>query len=75
MKHYIPYMIAALIGFFICPVSCLLSGVYYYEFGWIEPFMALFFTVLTWCWCGEDGIFADIKQTLRVLRGGGRDDT
>lgn len=75
MKHYIPYIISAVIGFFICPVSCLLSGIYYYEFGWTEPLMALFFLVLTWCWRGENGIYADIKQTLRSLRGGGRDDS
>ena len=74
MKHYIPYIIAALIGFFICPVACLLGGVFYYEFGWIEPFMALFFVVLTWCWRGENGIGADIMHALRSIRGGGRHD-
>lgn len=68
MKKSIPYIIAALIGFFICPVSCLAAGVYYYEFGWIEPCTALIFVVITWCCRGEDGFIADFVRTVRGLR-------
>ncbi len=68
MKKIIPYIIAALIGFFICPVTCLAAGVYYYEFSFIEPFMALLFALLTWCWHGADGIGADVERTLMSLK-------
>lgn len=68
MKKYIPYIIAALIGFFICPVSCLAAGVHYYEFSWLEPFMAVFFATLTWCWRGENGIGADVERTLMQFK-------
>ena len=68
MKKCIPYIIAALIGFFICPVSCLAAGVYYYEFSWLELFMAVFFTTFVWCWRGENGIGADVERTLMSLK-------
>lgn len=68
MKKYIPYIIAALIGFFICPVASLAAGVYYYEFDWLEPFMAVLFVTLTWCWRGEDGIGADVERTLMSFK-------
>ena len=75
MKHYIPYIIAAVVGLFSSAVYCLLSGVFYYEFGWIDVFMAFFFVVITWCWRGEDGIGADILRILRSFhRGGGHED-
>lgn len=67
MKKYIPYIIAALVGFFICPVSCLMAGIYYYEFSWLEPFMALFFVTITYCCRGEDGLIADFIRTVRGL--------
>lgn len=64
MKGYIPYIIAGIVGLFICPVSCLIAGMYYYEFDWLEPSMSLLFVVMTWCCRGDDGIFAILRDSL-----------
>lgn len=56
------YLIAAIIGFFSCPIACLMNGVYYYEWTWVDFFLAGFYALIIWCWCGKNGVYRQLKD-------------
>ncbi len=75
MKHYIPYIIAAVIGFFFSAAVCRLMGFESYSYGIADIFMAIVACIMVWCCRGNNGMCADIKEFFNLSRGGGRDDT
>lgn len=42
------YILAAIAGFFTCPIACLFNGIYYYDFSWVDCFMAALYAGIVW---------------------------
>ncbi len=42
------YILAAIAGFFTCPIACLFNGIYAYDFGWVDLFMAALYAGIVW---------------------------
>ena len=56
------YLIAAAIGLFTSPVACLMHGIYYYEFGISDVFLAGLYVFAVWLWCSKDGVYEQLKD-------------
>ena len=56
------YLAAAIIGFFSCPIACLMNGIYYYEWTWVDFFLAGLYALIVWCWCGKSGVYQQLKD-------------
>ena len=56
------YVIAAVLGFFSSPVICAIQGIYIYEFGFSDIFLAGLYALIVWCWCGKNGVYQQLKD-------------
>lgn len=59
------YLIAAIIGFFSCPIACLMDGIYYYEWTYVDFFLAGLYALFVWCWCGKSGVYQQLKDYFK----------
>ncbi len=65
LKYYVPYIVAAIVSFFFCPVLCFLSGVDCYEFTWVDLAVSAVTCVMVFSLRGEDGVIVLIRDTFK----------
>lgn len=56
------YLIAATLGLFSSAIACAANGIYYYDFGLSDVFLAGFYALIVWCWCGKNGVYQQLKD-------------